>query len=83
MIVQESISETLTKTYSDAGFYIHGGNPEGDYAEAIDPTELIEGGERVYTETDIPIPTDDETDPEEATVADYQNALTEMGVDLS
>ena len=57
-IVQEQISETLTKTYSDAGFYIHGGEPEADYVEAVDPTEL----HRVYTETDIPIP---EPEPEE------------------
>ena len=33
--------------YSDQGFYIHGGEPEGDYAEAIDP---VDAG-RTYTET--------------------------------
>ena len=59
-------TETLTigekqfiRTYSDAGFMIHGGMPEGDYDEAIDPTELG----RVYTETDIPI--EGETEAEE------------------
>ena len=81
MIVQEQITETLTKTYSDAGVLIHGGEPEGDYIEAIDPTELG----RTYTETDIPIEPEDggETlDPEEATAADYQDALEEMGVDV-
>lgn len=41
----------FVKTYSDAGFYIHGGSPEGDYAEAIDPADL----NRTYTETNIPI----------------------------
>lgn len=61
MIVQEMISEDLVKTYSDRGMYIHGGMPEGDYAEAIDPVSLG----RVYIETDIPIETDDESDEDE------------------
>lgn len=43
------------KTYSDAGFMIHGGSPEGDYPEAIDPADLG----RTYTETDIPIEQDE------------------------
>lgn len=51
MIVQEQISDTLVRTYSDANMYIRGGNPIGDYAEAIDP---ISAG-RVYMETDTPI----------------------------
>lgn len=41
----------FTKTYSDRGVYIHGGYPEADYAEAIEPSEFG----RTYTETDIPI----------------------------
>ena len=51
-------TETLTigekqyvRTYSDAGMMIHGGFPEGDYSEAVDPAELG----RTYVETDIPI----------------------------
>lgn len=56
MIVQEQISDTLTRTYSDIGMMIHGGMPEADYVEAIDPTELG----RTYTETDIPIPDDEQ-----------------------
>ena len=51
-------TETLTinnkqyiKTYSDAGFMIHGGVPEADYSEAIDPANLG----RVYIETEISI----------------------------
>ena len=51
MIIQEQYSETLIRTFSDSGVLIHGGYPEGDYAEAIDP---IDSG-RTYTETDIPI----------------------------
>lgn len=49
MIVQEQISDTLIRTYSDANVYIHGGNPVGDYTEAIDPIST----NRTYTETDI------------------------------
>ncbi len=52
------VTETITindkqfiRTYSDAGFMVHGGSPEGDYSEATDPAEL----NRTYTETNIPI----------------------------
>lgn len=54
MIKTETITisgHDFVRSYSDAGYYIHGGMPEGDYAEAIDPAELG----RTYTETDIPI----------------------------
>ena len=51
MIIQEQITDTLVKTYSDKGVYIHGGYPEADYTEAIDPINMG----RIYTETDIPI----------------------------
>ena len=50
MIVQETIGD-LVRTYSDAGFYVHGGMPEEDYIEAIDPISM----NRTYIETDIPI----------------------------
>ena len=43
------------RTYSDSGVMIHGGFPEADYSEACDPAELG----RTYTETDIPIETDE------------------------
>ena len=52
MIVRDSIEisgRTFYKSYSDRGMMIHGGDPEADYEEAIDPAE------RTYTETDIPI----------------------------
>ena len=58
MIKTESITiddKQFIRTYSDAGYLIHGGSPEGDYAEAIDPAELG----RVYVETDIPIEEDE------------------------
>lgn len=41
----------FVRTYSDLGMKIHGGIPEADYDEAVDPAEL----NRSYTETDIPI----------------------------
>lgn len=62
MIVQEQFEiggRSFTRTYSDRGMYIHGGSPEGDYAEATEPTDLG----RTYTETDIPI--EDDTSAEE------------------
>lgn len=51
MIITERISDTLVRTYSDAHKYIRGGNPIGNYEDAIDP---IDAG-RTYVETDIPI----------------------------
>lgn len=62
MIKTETITigdKQYTRTYSDRGMMIHGGMPEGDYDEAVDPAELG----RVYTETDIPI--EGETEAEE------------------
>ena len=59
MIVQETLkvgARDFVRTYSDAGFMIHGGSPEGDYSEACDPAEL----DRTYTETDIPIDADED-----------------------
>lgn len=47
-----TIGETeYIRTYSDSGMKIHGGFPESDYDEAVDPVGLG----RTYTETDIPI----------------------------
>ena len=54
MIVTEVIDingTSFTRTYSDSGYLIHGGFPEGDYEEATDPTSLG----RTYTETATPI----------------------------
>ena len=54
MIKQETITigeQQFIRTYSDRGMMIHGGMPEADYSEAIDPAELG----RTYTETDSPI----------------------------
>lgn len=71
-VIYEDLQNGLVKAHSDSGFYIQGGFPESDYAEAIDPkTE-----NRKYTETSkkIPVP--------EATVEDYQQKLRELGVEI-
>lgn len=60
MIKTESITINnvdFIKTYSDSGVYIHGGFPEADYEEAIDPAD----SGRTYTEMDIPIESDSDT----------------------
>lgn len=54
------------RTYSDRGMMIHGGMPEADYTEAVDPADLG----RTYTETDIPIEQD------EAEAEEIVNILT-------
>ena len=69
MIKTETITindQQFIRTYSDAGYMIHGGSPEADYAEAIDPAEF----NRTYTETDIPIEQD------EAEAEEIVNILT-------
>lgn len=60
MIVQE-INGDIVRTYSDQGYKIHGGFPEGDYDETYDPVSLG----RTYTETDIPIDGEEEATAEE------------------
>ena len=59
----------LNRTYSDKNMMIERDGVR--YSEAIDPDNF----NRQYTETEDPIETGDE-----ATEADYQNALREMGV---
>ena len=60
MIVQENIGNNLVKTYSDQRLIIKGGDPEGYYEYAIDPVST----HRNYVETDIPIPEQEEEEPE-------------------
>ena len=62
----------LNRTFSDSGMMIERDGVR--YSEAVDPAELG----RTYTETDEPIEgyTDDATD------ADYQRALRDMGVQV-
>lgn len=75
MIVTESLNingRSFVKTYSDAGYMVE--REGARYSEAIDPAEYG----RTYTETDEKNPYDGDTN--EATDADYQVALKEMGV---
>lgn len=61
MIKTETVTineKQFIRTYSDSKYMIHGGSPESDYAEAVDPAELG----RVYIETDIPIEYDTEAE---------------------
>ena len=81
MVKYETLDNGFVKAYSDAGYYIHGGNPEGDYVAAVDPESVG----RIYKETNIKIETNDETATDgdtEATIEDYQNALKSLGVNV-
>ena len=80
MVKYETLENGFVKAYSDAGYYIHGGNPEGDYVVAVDPESVG----RIYKETDIKIETNDAStdDDAEATIEDYQNALKSLGVNV-
>jgi len=59
MIVQENISETLVKTWSDAQLKIRKIDTDEIYDEAIDPIDM----NRMYEETDLSIEIHEE--PEE------------------
>ncbi len=72
MVVYEDLKNGLVKAYSDAGFYVNGGFPAGDYEEAIDPQRV----NRKYTETSKKIPV------REANIEDYQEKLKELGVQI-
>ena len=56
MIKTEMYSEDLVRTYSDAGFLIRQDGTGILYGEAIDPVYM----NRTYTETDIPVESDEE-----------------------
>ena len=76
MIVTENLTingRSFVKTYSDGGYMVE--RDGAIYSEAIDPAEFG----RTYTETDYHAYTDD---PNEATDADYQAALSKLGVDV-
>ena len=62
----------LYRSYSDQGFYLLQNETGVEYSEAVD----VESSKYTYSETDKPI----ETTDNEATEADYQNALESLGV---
>ena len=63
MIKKEYLEGGLVKTWSDKGVYIHGGYPQADYEEVIDPVRM----NRTYVETDRPI--EDWSEPEDMTAS--------------
>ena len=69
MIVTEQLTindRQFTKTYSDSGFMVE--RDGAQYSEAIDPAEFG----RTYTETDIPIEGEGESEVEQNAAAfDY------------
>lgn len=65
----------FVRTFSDEGRFVVGGSPAGQYTEANDPAELG----RTYVEGNI---IDDGADPDEATNADYEDALSRLGVEV-
>lgn len=76
MIITEILKingKEFVRTCSDAGMMVERDGVR--YAEAIDPAEFG----RQYTETDEPI---EGEDPDTATDEDYQNALTDLGVNF-
>ena len=76
MVITETVEINgiqYMKNYSDSGFMIERDGVR--YSEAIDPL----GTDRVYTETDESI---EGASGDEATEADYINALEEMGVNV-
>ena len=73
MIVQQQISETLVRTYSDKGVKVHGGFPEADYDEVVDPISM----HREYTETDIPVDAKEPTVEEKAEAYDILTGVVE------
>lgn len=70
---------TLIRHYSDAGFMLLQNETGVKYSDPIDIVPCA----YTYTETDELIETEEEVaDENEATVTDYQEALTEFGVEL-
>ena len=78
MIIQETLDNGLVRTYSNAGFKVHGGYPEGDYDVVYDP----EDKHREYTETNIPVDGPPEPLPghRELSRVKLYRKLREMGV---
>ena len=66
MAIRQEIKGDLIRTWSDKNVKIHGGFPEGDYDEAIDPVSMG----RTYVETDIPIEQEEPTLEEKAEAYD-------------
>ena len=78
MILTEYLNnETLIRHYSDLNVLLLQNETGAKYSDPID----IVPCPYTYTETDEPIEVD-ATNPDEATVEDYQDALSEFGVEV-
>lgn len=79
MILTEFLNDgTLIKHYSDAGFMLLQNETGAKYSDPID----IVPCPFTYTETDEKVEGEENIDPNEATVEDYQEALSEFGVEV-
>ena len=81
MILTELLNDgTLIKHYSDKGVLLLQNETGVKYADPVD----VYPCPYTYTETDEPIEVEEnkEPNPDEATVADYQDALREVGVNI-
>lgn len=82
MIKTELLNDgTLIKHYSDLGVMLLQNETGAKYSDPIDVVPCA----YTYTETDEPIDapeTKELTDPNEATIEDYQDALREVGVNV-
>lgn len=75
MVIQEHVEingRDFIHSYSDAGRYIVGGEPHGEYEEAYDPAEFG----RTYTEGEL-IPTDETTLEDKAEAYDILMGVSE------
>lgn len=80
MIQVEYLNDgTLIKHYSDAGFMLLQNETGAKYSDPIDVVPCM----YTYSETDEKIDGESEAvDSDEATVEDYQDALSEFGVEV-
>ena len=74
MIIQEHLDNGLVRTYSNSGFKVHGGFPEGDYDIVYDPEDL----QREYTETNIPV--EEEFKEKDLSKVKLFHALKNLGI---
>lgn len=78
MILTEYLNDgTLIRHYSDKGYLLLQNETGAKYSEPIDLVPC----QYTYSETDELIEADEEH-PNEATIEDYQDALSEFGVNV-
>lgn len=78
MIKTEFLNDgTLIRHYSDAGLMLLQNETGVKYSDPVDVVPCV----YTYTETDEPVDAE-EQNPNEATIEDYQDALTEFGVEV-